>query len=512
MIFRRLGAGLLLAALTPLGAAAQSRPDAERGAAPGPRAYVRDAGPGLAGRLLREVLSRPHTIVVAPDTGIVFSRRTDAPTTLLVVGGPARLEGRVRGDFIVLGDLVLRPGAVVDGRAIAFGGAVLGSSLAVVRGERISFRDVGFRATVVSPGTYALDYRALSRQDAVPVLSLPGLFGVGIPGYDRVDGLSLGIGPEVALDTGRVRIDPTLTYRSQLGAVDPGVSVRAELGRRTAVEVIAGRGTFTNDDWMRGDLVNAASTLWSGDDLRNYYRADRADATLRRAFETTRAIVTPMIGARVERSWSAARDSLAPSTPWGFLGRENAVDGMRRPNPAVTGGTITSALAGVEARVLGGPIAAHGTLRLEVPVAAPAGEHFAQATVDGRVSFPAFLDHTFAAAGHFVATAGRAPSQRYAYVGGGPTVPTLRVLEQGGDRLVWLESQYTVPVHAVRLPFVDYPSVSLRHIVAGAGAGRLPPLTQNVGPVLSVGPLHADFLVDPARPARHDFGVWVGMP
>ncbi|AHG90797.1 hypothetical protein J421_3260 [Gemmatirosa kalamazoonensis] len=473
---------------------------------------MRDLGPGVAGRLLRDALARPHAVVVAPDTGIVLGRGTDVPTTLLVIGGPARLEGHVRGDFIVLGDVVLRPGARIDGRAIAFGGVVLNSTLATVAGERLAFPDVGFRATPTGGETYALDYELLEHHP-VPRFSLPGLFGVQIPTYDRIDGLSAGVGPEIALDTGRLRIDPALTYRSHLGTLDPSATATWELGRRTALEARAGRGTFTNDAWMRSDLVNTATALFAGSDARNYYRADRAELTGTRRFETTSSVIAPFVGALVERSWSAARDSLASSAPRSFLARHDREEGMLRPNPAVTGGSIASALLGVRAEVLNGPVTAHGLLRAELPLATPDDRRFAQLTVDGQVSFPAFRDHTFDALGHFVLTAGDStPSQRYAYVGGGPTIPTLLLLEQGGDRLVWLESRYTVPVNAVKLPFVGSPKVALRHVVGGAGVGRLPALTQNLGLRLILAVVRVDFVIDPAKPSRHELGVSLSAP
>lgn len=511
----RLAAALMLIGSTSGVSSAQVRPDTTTRvavASGGPRAYVRDLGPGVAGRLLRDALAAPHQLVVAPDTGIVFGRGTDVPTTLIVLGGPARIEGHVRGDFIVLGDAVLRPGAVIDGRVIALGGVVLNSTLARVGGDRREFPDIGFRITPVGDGSYALDYMVLERSH-VPVLSLPGIFGVRIPTYDRIDGLSIGFGPEIALDTGHVRIDPFVTYRSHLGVVDPAVDATWAPGRRTELSLRAGRGTFTNDAWIRGDLVNTATSLAGGSDARNYYRADRADLTVERRFETTSTIVTPFVGALVEKSWSVARDSFATSAPWSLLGRRDREEGMLRPNPGVSGGTIGSAIVGAGASVVNGPISANGSARIELPVAVPAGRRFVQLTFDGQVAFPTFRDQRFQALAHFVVTGSDStPSQRYAYIGGGPTIPTLRLLAEGGDELVRLESRYTVPVTAVRLPIVGSPTVTLRHIVGGADVGSFPSLTQNVGIRIGLSALRLDFVIDPARPSRHEFGVSLGSP
>ncbi|MBV9880884.1 MAG: hypothetical protein JO180_10340 [Gemmatirosa sp.] len=500
------GAALALLGLT--GVAHAQRPaDTTRAAA-----YVRDAGPGVVGRLLREALARPNVVVMPADTGIVLGRGTDVATTLVVLRGPARLEGRVRGDFIVLGDLVLRPGAVVEGRAIAIGGEILNSSLAAVRGERLVFRDVGFAVAAERPETYALDYRSLERHP-VPIVSLPGAFGVRPPGYDRIDGLSIALGPEIALDTGRVLIDPTVTYRSHLGAVDPAVDVTWQPRRRVTVTARAARETRTDEAWIRGDLVNAVTSFFAGSDVRNYHRVDRGEATIAREWETTSGYVTPFIGGLAERAWSVARDSSARSAPYSVLGRTDREEGMLRPNPAVSGGRIVSALGGVRLRVLAGPVVAAATVRAEVPFGVPDGaRRFVQFTGDGQIAFPTFRTQHFDAFAHFVGSSGGpVPSQRYAYVGGSGTIPTMGLLEQGGDELLWLESRYAIPVTAIRLPFAGSPTVTLRHIVGGAGVSRLPDLTQNVGIRLALAALRIDYVIDPAHTGRHDFGVGVGL-
>jgi hypothetical protein len=185
---------------------------------------------------------------------------------------------------------------------------------------------------------------------------------------------------------------------------------------------------------------------------------------------------------------------------------------MRRPNPAVTGGTIGSALAGVGIRVLTGPISARGALGVEVPVSATSDARWGQFTVDGRASFPTFRDHTFDVLAHALTTVGdRPPSQRFGYIGGGGTIPTMPLLAQGGDQLLWLENRYTVPISAVRLPFVGSPSVTLRHIVGGAGVDRLPGLTQNVGVRLTLGGVRVDYVLDPAEPSRHELAFGFGL-
>ena len=506
------GAGPLRAALVVAMAASAPAARAQPARPARGQAYVADLGPGLAGRILRDILARPHDVVFAPDTGLTFPRDTTFSRTLLVVGGPTRVAAAVRGDLVVIGDLFLRPGARIDGRAVAYGGGAYNSTLAVVRGGLSAWRDVTFDA-VTDPvtGAVALTYRALERQP-VRLVALTGLYGFRIPTYTRVDGLAVGFGPEIALRGGAVRLEPVLTYRTHIGAVDPSLRAIATLGRRTSFEALAARGTYTNDAWMRGDLINAAMTLAFGRDARNYYRADRVEATVARRYELASGSIEPFVGALAERSWSIARDSATPA-PFAFLLRKEAREGIRRPNPAVDGGTIASALAGMRVEAQSGGLTSRATVRAELAPRAPDGRRFSQLTADGRFAFPAFRDHRVTVSAHGVATLSDAtPSQRYAYLGGGPTLPSIPLDTLGGDRLVWTETRYTVPINRVKLPVVGAPSVTLRLMLGGAGVGRLGEVTQNVGFRLNLGPLRFDYTFDPTGAGDRELGFSMGMP
>ena len=173
----------------------------------------------------------------ARAAGAPWGRGAHADLPLVVVGGPVRLAGRVHGDLVVFGDLFLRPGAQVDGRAIAVGGGVYGSTLAFVRGDVLPYRELAVAQSTTSNGASLAITAGPSRP--VPFFSLPGVVGVRLPTYDRIDGLNLTAGPEIAFDTGRVRLEPFLTYRSHLGEIDPGVRPRrataATLGPTSSV-------------------------------------------------------------------------------------------------------------------------------------------------------------------------------------------------------------------------------------------------------------------------------------
>jgi hypothetical protein len=475
---------------------------------------VRDVGPGTAGRVLRAVLAAPHLTVAPTDSGRVdLPRDTSYTTTVVVFGRDATVASKVHVDVVVVdGDLFLHPGAEIDGRAIAIGGAVYNSTLAAVRGARLSYREATFVAEPPPSGdTLWLAYRSLAG-DPLPVVSFPA-FGLRFPLYDRVDGLSLTFGPYVALDTGRILVEPTVTYRSQLGEIDPGVRAQLPLGRRTTVLAAGGRGTFSNDAWIRSDILNSFATLVAGADTRNYYRADRADLRLEHAFEGEQADLAPWVGGLYERAWSAGPGLFSAGGPYSFFGRHDRDEGILRPNPAVLRGTIASALLGATAHWQGqGSVAVGGSARVELPFAVPPGSgHFTQGTFDADVGFPTFGVQRLDVFAHAVATVGdTAPPQRFAYLGGPGTIVTRDLLSLGGDQLVYVESQYTIPLNRPRIPFVGSPTLALRHVIGSAGVGSLPGFVQNVGARVSLNLIRLDYAVDPAtRDSR--FGVSLSL-
>ena len=463
---------------------------------------VLDVGPGFAGRVLRAaLLGRPF--VVGPGVGRVDLARGRAyEGTLVVLGRDASVASRVRGDVIVVGgDLFVRPGASIDGRAVAIGGTATRSELASVRDGYLSFRDETFDVDSL-PSGYGLRYR-LVRRPSEP-FALPGLYGLRIPSYDRVNGLSLPVAPVFAFDSGRVELEPSVTYRSHLGAVDPSLATRMELGRRSRIELWAGRGTFTNDAWIYSDIVNSSVALVTGRDQRNYFRADRAELRGFRRWEGTTWEHEPFVGARYERGWSVGPDSLTLVTPWSLYGRRHD-ERMRRPNPRVDDGHIASALVGLRSRWEPVDLRARLSVEAELGFDAPNERRFTQITADGKVGFPAFRNHHYQLELHALVTPGpTAPRQRYAYLGGPGTVRTLDLLEQGGDMLLFVEQQYRVPLARPVLPLVGPPTVTLRHVLGAAGVGELPALEQEIGLRLGVGLIRADFVVN----ARSGRTVW----
>src|SRR5437763_635687 len=109
-------------------------------------------------------------------------------------------------------------------------------------------------------------------------ISLPLGLGVRVPTYDRVSGLTLPWGPQLILGDEKVQVDALVSYRSNLGAWDPSLEAVLRPGDNNEIALFAGRGTFSNDKWIRSDLLNSLASIGVGSDARNYFRADRSTA------------------------------------------------------------------------------------------------------------------------------------------------------------------------------------------------------------------------------------------
>jgi len=328
-------------------------------------------------------------------------------------------------------------------------------------------------------------------------------FGVGlrIPSYNRVDGLAIGWGPDIKLAGNRIRLAPSVTYRSHLGAIDPSIKGTIAAGPQTEVRIAAGRSTFSNDTWIKSDLMNSLSALGVGSDARNYFRADRGEVEIFHRIVSPATTVTPSIGVLHEFAWSTGRAEPHTSAPWSIFGAKDDLK-MRRINPAVIRGHTTSGLAGLRVDYDFRDTKAGAAARVEhafdaPPASGSESEGFTQYTVDARAKFPTFGLQTFAFNGHAVFTGGDAPPQRYAYLGGSSTLSTVDLLALGGDRLLFVEGEYHYPLTGPLLPFVGAPALSLRYAAGSAGVGDLPDFIQNIGFGVSLKVIKFGFHLDP---------------
>ena len=366
-------------------------------------------------------------------------------------------------------------------------------------------------------------------------ISLPLGIGLRVPSYDRVNGSSLPWGPEISLANEHIRIDPTVTYRSHIGKLDPFVTANVRTTKGFLLDVAGGRGTFTNDDWIRSDLINSLAALAVGSDSRNYFRADRGWAIASLEIGRPSITITPGIGARFENDWSTGVHLAHTNAPWSVFGKTNRLK-MRRTNPEILSGHIASGLgrllveyesAGVKGSFAG--LVERGSARYAsaspivfklvngIFVPGDASRNFTQLTLHGTVGFPTFRTQRFDFRGHVVITPGDlAPLQRYAYLGGAGTLATVDLLALGGDKLFLVEGEYSIPIESIQIPVAGNPIVSLLYATGAAGVGELPDFIQNIGVGLGVKFIKIEYHIDPnfketSYTHRHAFAVSLSL-
>ncbi len=466
------------------------------------RVVVTDLGPGSAGRTLREALARPHRLVQPGESSFVQRRGELQQSTLIVLGRTTYIGGKVEGDVIVVNaDLFVRAGAEITGRAIAIGGGTYPSTLAHVAGGTQSYRDDGF-AVLRNGDVYELKYQSLV-EGASPPLLFPGVYGLRIPTYDRVNGLSVPFGPALSFWQGRGQIDLIGTYRSDLGKIDPSLNADLQLGRRARAEIVAGRTSRTNDAWIWSNLVNAFSGLVFGEDTRNWYRADRGLLTLHRVLELTRTTFEPFVGYQHEKSWAVGPTIGTDDGPWSLFGRDDTL-AMLRPNPLVPPATVQSAIAGTAMRFEAQDLRAVARTQLERSVAATGVSvsglpiEFTQLVTDLNVRFPTFGEQQYQIEVRWVTSQGDLPMQRIHYLGGPGTLPFHEMLEMGGGELLLVDQRYSIPLPQYNFGFMGAPTLQLRHRLGSAGLAGLPALEQVIGVGVSLTVIRGEVRLDPA--------------
>lgn len=330
-------------------------------------------------------------------------------------------------------------------------------------------------------------------------VDFPIFFGLRIPAYDRINGLTIPWGPRLTLGQDLLEAEAIVSYRSNLGKFDPSARIRLAPTVNTWLVAEGGRGTFSNDTWIRGDILNSAASFGVGSDSRNYYRADQARLSAGRRVDIRNGSLEPAIGAQLENAWSTGSRTPPQKSPWSVFGK-NSDQKMKRPNPAVVRGRISSAFLASSLDWEKDKVAILGTAKFESAFDVPAGgANFRQATLDVQSKFPGLMNHLFEFRLHWVGTGnGTAPPQRFAYLGGAGTIATMDLLEQGGDKLFYVSGLYIVPFTRIVLPIVGSPYLGVRYAAGAAGIGELPPLVQNITPLVGVRFLRAEYSIDPS--------------
>jgi hypothetical protein len=384
----------------------------------------------------------------------VVSRDEQVRGDLLILESVARIAGEIEGDiYVVDGDLFLRPGARIHGEILVLGGGYFGSGMATVDGE-VSWNPA--ERFVVLPAAGGLEIHPVV--ELPDVVDLHGLYGFEVPTYQRVDAVTLGWGVTLRAPTWawKPSLELVARYRTGQGAFEGTVRQYWHPGP-VEFGFEAERVTRTSEGWIRGDVTNSLSYLFTGDDFRNYYTSDRAAFVIRGGGE---GAWTP--GLRIE--WDDA-SSRRVGDHFTLFGSDEV-----RPNPPVDDGEIWSAALEVSLdRETGERGRLVGRVRLEGADSTVAGDFsYVLGDVQARWRTAGFGSHEVDL---FVLgrgdLAGDLPSQRWTGFGGRATLPTFGVMSFRGSRVVYGQLGYTIPIEPLRAGGLGAPGVFFR---AGTGA------------------------------------------
>lgn len=338
--------------------------------------------------------------------------------------------------------------------------------------------------------------------------------GFRLPQYDRVDGVTLPFGPTVSLGNERLIIDPLLTYRSNLGKFDPGLTVAYHLDSTFVLSATGSRGTFSNDRWIQSDILNSLRVLLAGGDTRNYFRADRTEGRLTGHFGHEDREVSLFGGVRFEDDWSTGwRDIDSVRGPFSFTHHHDTINGASRANPLIDRGHVASGIAGGTGTYKASRFAIQGDALVESAWHSPESTStFTQLTLDERGLLRTLWGQRIEVNSHLVVTSGDStPSQRYAYLGGGRTLPTEDLLSMGGDHLFLVDVSYVIPLHGVHIPALGTPSIQPRFVTGAAGVGHFGVPVRNIGGRVMVWLFQVDYLVNPDT-HKHAFDAGIELP
>jgi hypothetical protein len=444
------------------------------------------------------LLARGDYLLIARDT--LIDREAILAGDVLVLAATFTLEGTITGDLVaVASDVFLRPTAGVAGDVVNAAGGLYRSELATIGGAIVDRPLAPYTVLPRPDGGFTI-VGTLSRSPLV----LSGLFGFHGGAYDRVDGLTVNWGGAYLLPrlaAAEPRLEFRLDYRTARRRLTGGAALAVERGADT-FRAGPDRFTDTNERWIRGDLDNSLTFLWNGKDYRDYHDARQAYVEWVRQHGRRRDGWGVTVRAQVEDA-----RSLRARTPW-------TIRGVPRPNPPIDDGRIASVSAAGRIGWVGSFSALRTEATVEVAGAAAGGEFpFSRFTLEGDWGMDALADHTLDVEWMFmgpVPGTDSLPRQRWSFVGGSGTLKTFPLASFYGDRVVFVETRYTIPMpERVRLPVLGSPDLVFRHAAGMAWSfGEDRPLEQMIGARLEFFGLNAGFVMDPAlRRFRPDVGL-----
>jgi hypothetical protein len=452
---------------------------------------------------LERILADPAYLVLTRDTTVARGDTLAGP--ILSMANRLVIEGTIIGDLVVVdANVYLRPSARIVGGVLNIGGGLYRSEQATITG---SYDDQPLAPYHVERDGNAFIIGGDVEEKIVT-------FKPAFPVANRVDGIRPSFGAQLAFPVSRTAHIELEGWGGFAFERDGGFEEQAQGGaelrwRREVVYVGAGidRNTATNDTWIRSDLKNTLSMLWEGKDYRNYYDAKRVYAFVGR--DLVRGGHEALIRLNLQREHAS---SLFTGDPWALFPPDEF-----RFNPPIDDGVSTSAILGLSGTWSGATTAAVYDGAVEVAADGPLGGEFNFMTyrVWGEWAMQALANHTIEIETRFqgpLPGTDSLPRQRWGMLGGSGTLYTFGVGEFIGDRVVFVESKYMIPL-PIRLPILRSPHLDFIYATGMAWSNRTDPtFEQNVGVRLQFPFVYVRAIINPADTNDYKFSFGVSTP
>lgn len=421
---------------------------------------------------------------------------------VMVVRARFILEGTVFGDLTgVDANMYLRPNARVRGRVTNIAGGYYPSELAEVR----SVDDQPLAPYQVERTEDGYVIRGTVSRPALKLLG-----GARLPEYNRVDGLRAEWGPSILLPP-FIGVEPIISGSIGYATEREDAFGRAELKLRRARSTLAFGWeddiTLTNEDWIRSQFKNSVSVIWNGKDYRNYYGADRTYLEFRRVLEK---------GTRTTQYWIRAQNELTRPRVAGDPFIVFDPDSIRS-NPAVPVQRVTSAFVGAQTEWQG--LTSLWNVAASVEAAAKildSDRAYNAFTAEMLYAMKAIANHTLEIEGWFrgpLPGTESLPQQRWTFVGGSGTLYTFDIGEFRGDRLAFVETEYTIPfAERFTMPVLGSPKLKLMYNTGMAWSQDVDrSFEHNLGVRIQFALAYVRYIIDP-RSGEGKFSANVTLP
>lgn len=458
------------------------------------RVEIAGRGNLVTDTILQRVVRSGEYRLIDADTVLPPADTLRGP--ILIAATTIKLENVIIGDVLIVdANVFMRPGSRITGNVVNIAGALFRANTATIDGGVTEYKEVAYRAERTATGVKITAIRVSS------LLDFDGLAGFHVPEYDRAGGLTVRFGARYLLPRigdAEPDVHGWVGYQTARQRVLGG----AELGVRSGgvrVAAAAERDVVTNDAWARG-RTNGISYLTRGHDYRDYYAIDRfrAGPTFSRGREGSNLGVT--LEARIEDA-----HSLPSLDPFHFSGD------TARLNPPIDDGRIASLVLRLEGRWSRPTFVSRIDAGVEKASRVAGGDFsFASFDLGGDWAMQALAHQTFRIRWRMrgpLPGTDSLPRQRWNVLGGRATLFTLDEAELRGDRLVFVGTEYSLPLpRFTTLPILGRPAIEALHRLGSTWTdGGDSRLTQNLGIRLRTHFAYIMYVRDPADPGSGRF-------